>query len=117
MNLLLIDRESSFLNALAVELEKRSICARQANDAFTAFQILSEDKIDLILTSSGIQGANTLLFLCSVKGRYPNTPLIMLAEQGAPINFNTALILGVDELIPRSATFNQLYTSISRFAA
>jgi two-component system nitrogen regulation response regulator GlnG len=120
MNLLLIDGDEKYSTLLSSALQKKNLSIRLASTSTAALKILGEGKIDLILSSTEVPGSQTLLFLCSVKGRYPDTPLILLSDHsdnGALFNANTAFLLGADALIPRSRNFSQLYSTISKYTA
>lgn len=117
MNLLLIDGDESFLKFLSTGLRKKNLCIRQANNAVSAIKILSEHKIDLILSGSEIPGSQLLLFICSLRGRFPDTPLILFSGRESGLNGNTALLLGANELVSKDLNFNQLYSAISKYAA
>lgn len=117
MNVLLIDKDEVFLNQLTTELGNQQLSIKQAHSDMMALKILSEEKIDLILTNAEIPGKQVLLFVCSLKGRYPNTPLILLAGTHPDFNVKTALLLGADAMIPKNLNLGQLYSTIHKYVA
>ncbi|MCC6372933.1 MAG: response regulator [Bacteroidia bacterium] len=117
MNLLLIDRDELYLKQLSTELKKNNLYVLTANGSGTALKILKETHIDLIISATESKASQALYLVLSIKGRYPDTPLILLSEKNSDINFNTAMLIGADELVPRNNNFAQLYSVISRYNA
>ena len=117
MNLLLIDHDELYLKQLSQELKKNNLHVHIANGSGTALKILKEKHIDLIISAIENESSKVLYLVLSIKGRYPNTPLILLSGKDPGFNFNTAILMGVDELIPRNMDFKLLYSAISKYAA
>lgn len=117
MNLLLIDCDELYVKSLSAKFKKNKLDVHTANGSGTALKILRENQIDLIISATENTASRALYLVLSIKGRYPHTPLILLSENNSDINFNTAILIGANELIPRTNNFEQLYSVILRYCA
>jgi DNA-binding NtrC family response regulator len=117
MNLLLIDSDESYLSQLSTNLKKHNIFVTTATGSGTALKILNKTHIDLVVSGIANNTSQAYYLVLSIKGRYPATPLILLSGNDPGFNFNTALLLGVNELIPRNMDFALLHSAISKYAA
>lgn len=117
MNLLLIDNDVPFLEQLDQELSHHKFCTLKAKNACLAFKFLDENKVDLILLGTNLPDVPLMNFVCSVKGRHADTPLILLAEMDVDYHVKGALLLGANALVQKPLNYSVLYATINRYMA
>lgn len=117
MNLLLIDDDKVFLNQLHQQISRRQHHALKASDVSLALKILNENKVDVILAGASSPGIPMLTVICKIKGRHPETPLILLCSGEHNYFVKNALLLGADVLVTKPLDFSTLFATISKYAA
>lgn len=80
--LLLVDDEPGILKHLAIHLANREYAIRTALSAATALTILTQEKIDLLLSDIRLPGMNGLELLAVAKEYHPNLQCILITGHG-----------------------------------
>lgn len=117
MNILLIDDDPEFLYLLKDMIRNRGFDAYTASNGITALEIMTREKIDLVITDAIMPDTPIMSFICTLKNDYPDVPLILIS--GLPSNplINNSLILGADEFIPKPIDTISLFSTINKYKA
>ena len=117
MNLLLIDGDLLFLNQLDQELHQQHFSTITAKNAHVALKVLNEKKIDLILSGTNLPDKPLMNFVCAVKGRHADTPLILLTHFDFDYKIKAALLLGANAYIEKPLNYSLLFATIKKYVA
>jgi DNA-binding response OmpR family regulator len=117
MNLLLIDGDLLFLNQLDHELHQHHFSTTTAKNAYLALKVLNEKKIDIIISGTNLPDKPLMNFVCSVKGRHADTPLILLTSFDFDYKIKAALLLGANACIEKPLNYSLLFATINKYMA
>ncbi len=117
MNILLIDDDPEFLYLLNDLINNKGFTAYTASNGIKALELMTEHKIDLVITDAIMPDTPIMSFICTLKNDYPHVPLILIS--GLPSNplINNSLILGADEFIPKPLDTSNLFSAINKYKA
>lgn len=80
--LLVVDDEPNIRRILQVAFEKEGYSVVAADDAFTALEALSDGPFDCVLTDVTMPGMTGYELLREIKGRRPETPVVIMTAFG-----------------------------------
>lgn len=113
INVLVIDDDLVFRNLLrSVLKEKVNVFAVEAPS--TAFTILKNEKIDIIVCDFKLPEMNGLQVLEKVKEKYPDIEVIMISSAGNMDTVITALRNGAADFIKKPFTSGEIWVAIER---
>ncbi len=114
MTILIIDDDKEFLFLLNQSISKRGFQVHTALSGMAALIILSENKIDLIISDVIMYSTPIMSFTCTLKNLYPNIPLILVSGVPSSALIDNSLILGADKFIPKPLNINTLVNTIHK---
>lgn len=114
MNILLIDDDRNFLFLLSQVLRRQGYRVYSALNGIRALYLLSNHKVDVILSDVIMEDTPIMSLTCTLKKVYPKTPLILLSGLSSGPLITNALRLGADEFIPKPVDLPLLYTTIQK---
>jgi DNA-binding response OmpR family regulator len=117
MNILLIDDDPEFLFLLNELIRKNGFQSYTATNGIKALEIMTEQKIDLVITDAIMPDTPIMSFICTLKNEYPEVPLILIS--GLPTNplISNSMIVGADEFIPKPINTSNLFVTINKYLA
>jgi len=114
MNILLIDDDKDFLFLLSKTMSKQGYHVYTALNGIKALDELSDHRIDIIISDVIMVDTPIMSLTCTLKNRYPKTPIILISGLPSGPLINNTLNLGADEFIPKPLNMNLLYSTIDR---
>jgi len=117
MTILIIDDNKEYLLLLSQTIKKRGFEVHTALNGLSALTILSENKIDLIISDVIMFSTPIMSFTCTLKNLYPNIPLIIVSGFPSSALIENSLILGADKFIPKPLNISQLVKTINKLTA
>jgi DNA-binding NtrC family response regulator len=117
MTILLIDDDKEFLSLLSQSMSKRDFTVHTALNGMAALTILSENKIDLIISDVIMFSTPIMSLTCTLKNLYPRIPLIIVSGFTSSALIENSIILGADKFIPKPININLLVTAINKLTA
>src|SRR4051812_31884425 len=115
MNILIIDDEQEYLFLLSQAIKKHGFKVYTAVNGLKALDVLSEHKIDLIISDVIMSDTPIMSLTCTLKNLYPSVPIILISGLPAGPLIHNALILGANEFLPKPINLNLLFSTIDKF--
>lgn len=111
----MIDDDEEFLYLLKELVSKYGFNVHTANNGIKALEVMTQNKIDLVITDAIMPDTPIMSFICTLKNSYPEVPLILIS--GLPSNplINNSMILGADEFIPKPIDTSFLFRTINKY--
>jgi DNA-binding NtrC family response regulator len=110
---LLVDDEEDFLTMLAERLENRGLKVSTAKKGEDALVEVDEQKFDLIILDLAMPGIDGLETLKRIKGKQPDTEIIMLTGQGTIKTTMEAMKLGAEDFLQKPVDISLLMDRIN----
>lgn len=82
LNIMILDDEKKITERLSNYLSQKSFTVHTANAPYQAFQIMKQNKIDILITDIMLPEMNGLEVLKKVKSEYPEIEVIMISGHG-----------------------------------
>lgn len=115
--LLVVDDETDLRDIVASELEFMGASVFQAENISAAQKILSEQKIDLIVSDIRMPGGTGIDLLDIVKAKNVTTPPVLLITGFADITIEDAFHKGAEALMNKPFMLDDLIKLVARFSA
>jgi DNA-binding NtrC family response regulator len=113
MNILVLDDDAIMRNLLRSILKKRATVFAVERPSI-AFQVLKEQKIDLIISDFMLPEMNGLEVLAKVKEEYPSLEVILISAEGDIDTVISALRQGAVDYFRKPFTAEDIWISIER---
>ena len=108
VRVLVIDDEPPIRKLLRMGLTTRDYHVIDAPDGQTALEILSREKVDLIILDLGLPDINGHELLRIIRSRNANIPVVVLSSRGDEAGKVEALDLGADDYVIKPFGMNEL---------
>ena len=113
--LLVVDDEVDLRDIVASELEYMGAKVFQAENVTSAQKILSENKIDLILSDIRMPGGTGIDLLDNVRSKNSETPPVILITGFADITVEDAFDKGAEALVNKPFKLDELIKMVIRY--
>ena len=113
-HILIVDDDNAFRVATVALLQDHGLTAHVASTAREAQEIFAADKFDLVLTDLVMEGMNGIELLEWIKGRAPETPVMMITGFGSVRTAVEAIRLGAYDYITKPCDNDELLIKIRR---
>lgn len=117
MNILIIDDDKEYLFLLSHSISRHGYKVFTAVNGIKALDVLSDHKIDLIISDVLMSDTPIMSLTCTLKNLYPAVPIILISGLPTGPLVSNSLTLGADEFIPKPINLNLLFSTITRFTA
>jgi CheY-like chemotaxis protein len=118
MRILVVDDDAMMLAAISKKLEEKKYDVSTTTDAVEALQILSEEKIDLVISDVIMPCISGLTFLTMLKNfYYSKVPLILISSYNQESIIMKAHSLGANYFLSKPIDYNQLILKIEEFTS
>ncbi len=114
MTILLLDDNKELLFLLGQSLRKKGFEVHTALNGTAALVILSENKIDLVISDVIMFGTPIMSFTCTLKNLYPKIPLLLISGDPKNSLIDNAFTLGANEFIPKPINISELVAAINK---
>jgi DNA-binding NtrC family response regulator len=114
MNILIIDDEKDYLFLLSKSITRHGYKVFTAISGLKALDVLSENKIDLIISDVIMADTPIMSLTCTLKNLYPSIPIILISGLPAGPLIHNSLTLGASEFIPKPLNLNLLFNTIDK---
>lgn len=114
MNILVIDDDKDFLFLLSKRISKQGHAVYTATNGINALDEMNQHKIDVVVSDVVMRDTPIMSLTCTLKSRYPKTPIILISGLPYEPNITNSLTLGADEFVPKPINMSQLMNSIER---
>ncbi len=108
MNLLIVDDEERFLTTTRALLEKKGVDTSIATNVADALQILSSEKIDVVILDVKMRGLDGIEGLRVIKKRFPLVEVILLTGHASAESAVEGLSLGAFNYLMKPCDVNAL---------
>jgi two-component system, OmpR family, response regulator CpxR len=108
MQVLLVDDESQFIEALAERLQLRGFEARVANDGPAALDLLEKDRLKLVVLDLRMPEMDGLEVLRHIKEKWPTTQVIIATGHGDEEDRRKCLELGAFAFLSKPVNIKEL---------
>lgn len=99
--IVIVEDEQNIRTALATMLEKRGYRARTAANGAEGLAMLEESPADLVVTDLRMSGMGGMEFLRRVKGKYPETEVVVMTAYGSVETAVEAMRLGAYDYVTK----------------
>jgi DNA-binding NtrC family response regulator len=114
INVLLVDDEEEFVNALAERMEMRDVGSEVALDGQQALDMVKESSPDVMVLDLRMPGMDGLEVLEKVKEAYPGVEVIILTGHGSDKDEAIAQRLGAFDYMNKPVDLNRLMEGVKR---
>jgi two-component system response regulator YesN len=113
-NILLVDDQHTFLNALAEGLRAcdDEFCILTAEDGEKALRVLESARVDLVVTDLKMPVMDGLALISQMKEKYPGVPVIAMSHFLPPEMESKLRTLGISQIINKSELSVQSLTEM-----
>ena len=108
--ILLVDDEATILDTYSLLLEEKGYAVVTAENGRKALEEFSRDSFDLVITDLAMPGGDGFELLEEIKGRSPQTPVIVFTGKRYKAVKEFVSLLGAHELIEKSCS-NEIFIS------
>ena len=108
INILVVDDEPPIRKLLRMGLTTQGFEVLEAPDARTATDILSREKVDLLILDLGLPDMRGHDLLRTIRGSHPNLPVVILSSRDDELGKVEALDLGADDYVTKPFGMNEL---------
>lgn len=117
-NILIVDDDPAVRASLRLLIKQLGFVSKQAEDAQSALDRLSDDRFDLVLQDMNFSARQTtgeegLALLKEIKSQYPNIPVILMTAWGSIALAVTGVQAGASDFITKPWTHQQLSQTIN----
>lgn len=112
INVLLVDDEKEFIDALAQRLELRGFITRSAYSAIEAIDILSRSDIDVVFMDIKMPGMEGIEALEKIKDLKPLVEVVMLTAHGSLSEAVKAMKIGAHDFLMKPTSIDNIIEKI-----
>lgn len=118
MRILVVDDDNMMLMAISKKLEDKKFEVSSTTDAVEALKILSDEKIDLIISDIIMPCISGFTFLTMLRNfYYSKVPLILISSYNQQSILQNAYNLGASYFISKPIDYKQLVLKIKEFTS
>jgi len=118
MKILVVDDDSMMLAAISKKLEEKEYEVSTTTDAVEALKILSDEKIDLVISDIMMPCISGLTFLSMMKNfYYSKVPFILISSYNQENVLMRAYNLGASYFISKPIDYENLILKIKEFTS
>jgi len=107
-NILIVEDEPKMLRLLELNLSEDGHTSRTARDAESGLKLLSQEKIDLVLTDLKLPGMDGLEFLQAVKRANAHLPVIVMTAYGTVETAVEAMKAGASDYVLKPFSMEEI---------
>ncbi len=111
-NVLLVDDEEQFLDALSQRLEARGLKVKAVTSGEDAVDQVEDHNFDAIIVDLAMPGIDGIETLKRIKGKRPDLEIIMLTGHATVKSGIEAMKLGADDFLEKPVDLNVLLEKI-----
>jgi len=111
-NVLLVDDEEDFTDALSKRLEARNLKVKTVNRGEDAVHMIDKHSFDVIILDIAMPGMDGLETLEQIKANHPDTEIIMLTGHASVKNSVKAMKKGAEDLLEKPVDITDLLNKI-----
>lgn len=111
---MLIDDEENFRSTLLKRLQKRGICAQQAENGEAGLKILADFIMDVVVLDVKMPGMNGIEVLHMIKHHYPQTEVILLTGHTTTQDGIEGIKSGAFDYLSKPIEFEHLFEKIKQ---
>lgn len=111
-NVLLVDDEEEFTEALSKRLEARNLTVKTVNRGEDAIHMVDEHSFDAIILDLAMPGMDGLETLQQIKAKHPDAEIIMLTGHASVANSVKAMKIGAEDLLEKPVDIADLLSKI-----
>jgi DNA-binding NtrC family response regulator len=111
-NVLLVDEEEQFLDALSQRLEARGLKVKAVTSGEDAVDQVEDHNFDAIIVDLAMPGIDGIETLKRIKGKRPDLEIIMLTGHATVKSGIEAMKLGADDFLEKPVDLNVLLEKI-----
>ena len=116
INVLLVDDEQGFLEAMSKRLTKRGLAVRMAAGGAQALEMLGQQESDVVILDQKMPEMDGLQTLVQIKARHPRVKVIMLTGHATVDSAVSGMALGAYEYLVKPCDLDtlleQIYASV-----
>jgi signal transduction histidine kinase/CheY-like chemotaxis protein len=116
-NILVVEDAKALRDAFSRMLSRGGHSVRTAASGREALEILDRESFDLVFTDLGMPEMSGWDVARAVKGRYPNLPVVLITGWGAQVDDEEAREKGVDRILPKPFTIQEILQVTSEVLA
>jgi CheY-like chemotaxis protein len=113
--ILVVDDETAVCETIKMVLEHDGHKVQMANNGPEALALLERNKFDLVTTDFSMLGMNGDTLAAAIKERIPKQPILMISANGAMAKSAGNPLLGVDLVISKPFSLEDLRKAIDFF--
>ena len=118
MRILVVDDDQMMLAAISKKLEENDYMVSTTTDAVEALKILSDEKIDLVISDVIMPCISGLTFLSMLKNfYYSKVPMILISSYNQDAILQKAQNLGASYFIAKPIDYDHLILKIREFTS
>lgn len=118
MKILVVDDDSMMLTAISKKLKEKQYEVSTTTDAVEALKILSDEKIDLVISDIIMPCISGLTFLSMLKNfYYSKVPLILISSYKQETLLLKAYHLGASYFISKPIDYDHLLVKVKEFTS
>ncbi len=111
-NVLLVDDEEDFTDALSKRLEVRNLKVMTVNRGEDAVHMVDKHSFDVIILDIAMPGMDGLETLEQIKANHPDAEIIMLTGHASVKNSVKAMKIGAEDLLEKPVDITDLLNKI-----
>ena len=114
LHILILDDEKRITDELSEYLLRKKFTVYTTNDVESAYKVMEDDHIDILILDIKLKETNGLDVLKKVKGLYPSIEVIMMTAHGDMDTVIESMRLGAIDFLNKPFTYSDVQVAIER---
>lgn len=114
ISILVVDDELMMRKLVEKILNRDGFQVTLAADGNEALKVLTQSKIDIVISDIKMPGLNGFELLQKIKKEYPTTAVVMMTAYGDTYSVKDALLLGADEYVTKPFRSQEIALMVER---